>query len=887
MEFVNAVSRRMRNMTWSTFGLLMCPVIALYFVISDTLLQSITYDIIGLIAIVAMVGGLLRNRPPYPRPWLLLTGGMILTSGGNLLWTLHDAIVGGDPPFPWYADAIYLAGYPFMAAAVFALLRARQPGGNRAALIDALIVTVGLSAAVWVFLITPHLHDNTLSAFGQAVAMAYPAMDIVLLVVAARVVAGGGLRHPTLLLLLGGIICYLIADTYYGWAVLEGRYQSGDPIDLGWLVADVAFAMAILHPSVRTVDQQVGSRTPAPLSMSRLVLLGGVALSGPVLLAIRQATTTDQDTIVLIVASGVLFILALIRVGDLTMDLATALEERVRAERQLLTSEARFRGAFEHAPIGMALVDCAGEWRDVNQALCDMLGYAADELRGVSWWTLLHPDDVESATPRLTGDRANAEPRERRYLKRDGHIVWTIQSISSLPGGEGSVSMILQLQDITTQKQLEIELRRLSLTDPLTGLPNRALFADRLAHALTATRPDECVAVLFIDLDRFKAINDRLGHAQGDHLLQAVAERLASIIRAPDTIARYGGDEFVAILESLPDPSQASAMAARILDAIQEPLHLGGGIAGVDASIGVAVGWPGRTIAEDLVRHADLALYRAKAMGRATYAIFDAGLDAEAIRRRAMEHDLRRAIEREEFVVHYQPIVDLHTRRITGAEALVRWEHPVRGLVSPADFIELAEETGLIVPLGTQVLKRACREAVTWQAGELRPMLNVNVSPRQFHETDFVSTLAEILAETGFPANQLRLELTEHSLIEEGPATVETVRALTEMGVSLAIDDFGIGYSSLTSLRHLPVGTVKIDRSFISGLTDTPGTGAIIEAIVALARALNLDVTAEGIETEEQYARVRRVGCTRAQGYLLGRPVPAHDFSRTITAQYN
>jgi EAL domain-containing protein (putative c-di-GMP-specific phosphodiesterase class I) len=328
-------------------------------------------------------------------------------------------------------------------------------------------------------------------------------------------------------------------------------------------------------------------------------------------------------------------------------------------------------------------------------------------------------------------------------------------------------------------------------------------------------------------------------------------------------------------------------MAARVLDVIQEPLHLGGGIAGVDASIGVAVGWPGRTIAEDLVRHADLALYRAKAMGRATYAIFDAGLDAEAIRRRAMEHDLRRAIEREEFVVHYQPIVDLHTRRITGAEALVRWEHPVRGLVSPADFIELAEETGLIVPLGTQVLKRACREAVTWQAGELRPMLNVNVSPRQFHETDFVSTLAEILAETGFPANQLRLELTEHSLIEKGPATVETVRALTEMGVSLAIDDFGIGYSSLTSLRHLPVGTVKIDRSFISGLTDTPGTGAIIEAIVALARALNLDVTAEGIETEEQYARVRRVGCTRAQGYLLGRPVPAHDFSRTITAQYN
>jgi diguanylate cyclase (GGDEF)-like protein/PAS domain S-box-containing protein len=880
----------LREMTWRAFGAVMLPVIALYFFIPDLLAQSLAYDVIGAVTIMVMAVGLRRNRPTHQTPWVLLIGGMTLALGGDVLWTLHDVVAGGDPPFPWYADGIYLASYPVLAAGVLALLHARQPGGNRAALLDALIVAVGLGAGIWVFLIAPYLRDETLTRFEQVVAMAYPVMDLVLLLVAARLLTAGGLNHPSILLLLGGLWCFLIGDAYYVWAVLNDRYHSGDLVDATWLVANVAMCMALLHPSARTADQPAESPSPAPLSLPRLALLSGIGLAGPVVLAVRQLTTTDGDTMVLIIASAALFILALLRVGALTQDLGHALDERTEAQRELTMSEARFRGAFAHAPIGMALVDRDGHWHDVNQALCVMLGYPVCELRGVAWWALVHPDDVESTAALVANPGSRIEPRERRYVRQDGHVVWTIQSSSALPDTNGSSMMIWQFQDISAQKQLEQELRRLSLTDPLTSLPNRALFADRLDHALSSKRSDECVAVLFIDLDRFKAVNDRLGHRQGDLLLQAVAARLAATLAPPNTVARFGGDEFVAILESLSDPSDATTTVEALLRTLREPFHLDGAEVGVDASIGVAVGWPGRSIAEDLLRHADLALYRAKAMGRATYAIFDAGLDAEADRRQTLENDLRRAIDRREFVVHYQPIVDMLDRRIVGAEALVRWNHPVRGLVAPAEFIDLAEDTGLIVPLGTQVFEAACREATGWAttAGSNGQFtLNVNVSSRQFHEAEFVATVRDILNRTGFPANRLRLELTERSLIEESPSTIETVRALSDMGLSLAIDDFGIGYSSLTSLRYLPVGTVKIDRTFIRGLDETPGTKAIVEAIVALAHALELDVTAEGIESEEQYDQVRLAGCAQAQGYLLGRPVPGNDFARIVGAQFN
>lgn len=877
------------RLSWSAYAGWAALLTGIYFAVPDDLAQSILYDVIGLSAVLATMIGVHRNRPANPRPWQLFAIGTFLAVLGDALWTAHDAVVGGDPPFPWIADPVYLASYPFLAAGLLVLVRSRHPGRDRAALLDSLIVAVGLGAASWVFLMTPYLRDDALGLTGQLVALTYPVMDIALLGVAVRFLTGGGFRRPALTLLLGGIAILLVADAYYGWAVIESRYQSGDLVDAGWLLSYAAFGVAALHPSMRIAGQREEPQNPARISL-RLALLGAVALSGPALLAIRQADHATSETAVLIGASAVLFVLALVRAGDLAVQLNTALEERIAAEARLLRSEERFRGAFTHAPIGMALVDNAGRWRQVNRALCDMLGYAEDELLTTTWPAVVHPDDLDAPTlSARPDDGRSASQIERRYLRKDGRVVWTIQSVSPAPSvAGGSPLMIWQLQDVTARKELEAELRRLALVDPLTGLPNRALFADRLGHALSNSRRDEPVAVLFIDLDRFKVVNDSLGHVGGDRLLILVAERLLGSLRPEDTVARFGGDEFVALLEGLPDPSEATEVAQQLLTTIRAPYLLESQEAMVDASIGVAVGWPGRTLADDLLRHADLALYRAKDMGRATYAIFDPGMGDEAARRSALEIDLRRAVERKEFIVHYQPIVNLADRRVVGAEALVRWVHPVRGLVFPGEFIDLAEETGLIVPMGAAVLEAACRQAASWQLADSDApplVMSVNLSARQIRAPGLVPTVAHALASSGLPPEALRLELTEQVLIDEGPATATTLRALKEMGVSLAIDDFGMGYSSLSSLRHLPVDNLKIDRSFVAGLNRDPGAGAIAEAMISLARALNLVVTAEGIETDDQFDWVLQAGCTLGQGFLFSPAVPPEAFEMFLAEE--
>lgn len=874
---------------WLPYGLGASLIIPIYFAVTHSVLQSVIYDVVGLTSVIAILIGIRRYQPRVRSPWILFAIGNFLAFAGDGLWTLHDGIVGGDPPFPWFADAVYLSGYPFMALGLLALVRAREPGGDKAAFIDSLIVAVGLGTLAWVYLMTPYLEDVSLTALEQIVAISYPAMDLLLLSVAVRMLNGRGTRNTSHLFLIAGIALFLFADTYWGWAVINGRYHAGDFIDIGWLLANISFGVAALHPSMASTERAVESSSPRPLSRARLIALGAIALTGPVILAVRQATTTDRDTMVLIAASGVLFVLALMRVAGLAADLGRALRERTLAQQQLLVSEERFRGAFEHAPIGMALVDHEGRWRRINRSLSTMLGYTEQELRGMLWWMLLHPDEANAPHTKTPSEGANGGPRERRYIRRDGHVVSTIQSVSVVPSSnEEPELMVWQIQDVTTQKQLELELRRLSLTDPLTGLPNRTLFADRLAHALSSSRSDQAVAVLFIDLDRFKSVNDSLGHASGDRLLSIVAERLAAVVPSSDTIARFGGDEFVALLEGMPNPTFASDVAEQALAAIRAPIRLSGREALIDASIGVAVGWPGRSNADDVLRNADFALYRAKAMGRSTYAIFDSRMDDEVARRTALESDLRRAVTQNEFTLHYQPIVDLTDRHIVGMEALVRWVHPTRGLLAPGEFIDLAEETGLIIPMGALVLDMACRQAASWQPvaqGRDRLELSVNVSPRQLRSSQFLSTVVSILDASQFPPDALRLELTEQGLIEEGPAIDAKVEALRALGVTLEVDDFGTGYSSLGSLQYLPISTVKIDRSFVAGLNDDPGTGAVVEAIIALARALKLAVTAEGIETEEQYDRMRAYGCSRGQGYLIGPPVPAEAFALYLEAE--
>jgi diguanylate cyclase (GGDEF)-like protein len=421
--------------------------------------------------------------------------------------------------------------------------------------------------------------------------------------------------------------------------------------------------------------------------------------------------------------------------------------------------------------------------------------------------------------------------------------------------------------------------------DALTGLPNRTLLIDRVQQAIArANRRGGKLGLLFLDLDRFKNVNDSLGHAMGDQLLQAVSARLTACLREGDTAARLGGDEFIISLPDVADGAEAARVAARILAELAKPFTVSGHQLPAEASIGIALYPDDGDNAQTLMRNADTAMYHAKESGRANHQFFSTQMTERVSRRLSTETSLRRALERGEFALHYQPLVELASGRIDGAEALVRWPQPDRRLVSPIEFIPVAEETGLIVPLGEWVLREACTQAQAWQARRPGLRIAVNLSGRQFRQKDLVGMIEQVLRETGLAPTLLELELTEGILMHHAEDTVHTLARLDEMGVRLAIDDFGTGYSSLSYLKRFPIHTLKIDRSFVQDISTDPDDAAIVTAIVAMARGLNLSVTAEGVETKQQAVFLRSLSCDLAQGYHFGRPMPEMDFAARLAA---
>ncbi len=429
--------------------------------------------------------------------------------------------------------------------------------------------------------------------------------------------------------------------------------------------------------------------------------------------------------------------------------------------------------------------------------------------------------------------------------------------------------------------------RRGALHDPITGLPNRELLTDRIGHALASSDPRAAapIAVVLLDLDRFKVINESVGHAVGDRLLVAVGQRLIGSLRPSDTVARFGGDEFGIILDPVVDADDARRIADRIGVDLRTPFPMGGRDWFISASMGIAIGQPGRATPGEMLREAEIAMVRAKGDPSKRYVLFEPSMSEQTMDRIDMENDLRRAIERGELRLHYQPLVDLTTDRIIGFEALVRWQHPVRGLVPPLSFIPLAEETGLIVPLGRWVLETACRQAREWRdarRGASQLMMSVNLSARQFGQPDLVDQVVAILAETGLDPTTLELEITESVVMDQSEVGIRTLHRLRDMGVRLVLDDFGTGYSSLAYLKHLPLDTIKIDRTFVAGL-DGEADRSIVEAVIALAHGLRISVVAEGIETEAQFEILRAMGCDTGQGYLFARPLPEPDAARLLS----
>jgi diguanylate cyclase (GGDEF)-like protein len=446
--------------------------------------------------------------------------------------------------------------------------------------------------------------------------------------------------------------------------------------------------------------------------------------------------------------------------------------------------------------------------------------------------------------------------------------------IHAYPAQDG---LSVYLRDISVRRGLEEELRRQAFHDALTGLPNRALFLDRLQHALArADGHGRRIAILFLDLDNFKVVNDSLGHETGDRLLVQIAERLRTCLRAEDTAARFGGDEFTVLLEETGNERDAIKIAKRLTEALRAPIVLGGHEVYPSFSIGIAPSAPGQDSAEGLLRKADLAMYRAKTGGKGRYVVFDQSMNDAAMERLGLEADLRRAIERGEFRLVYQPIVSLEGERICEVEALIRWLRPGRGLVSPSLFVPLAEETGLIVAIGQWVLEQACLQAVAWHRThpDDAPRLSVNLSAKQFQHPRLVEDIARSVRTSGLDPRMLTLEITESAIMVDTEAAAATLLRLKDLGIQLAIDDFGTGYSSLSYLKRFRVDTLKIDRSFVDKLGEDPHDTAIVRGVVALAKSLNLAVTAEGIETADQLEELRALGCDKGQGYYFARPLP-------------
>ncbi|QFZ24904.1 EAL domain-containing protein [Saccharothrix syringae] len=604
------------------------------------------------------------------------------------------------------------------------------------------------------------------------------------------------------------------------------------------------------------------------LMRSRLAALQG-ALAAGYARALRERTLAEQEAI-----------------------RAAVLDARDQAEAALRASEARFRAMFTEAAIGIGIADIEGRILDVNQALQDMLGFSVDEMRQYNIRDLMHPEDgggVWRLYDQLVAGECDHYRAEKRFRRADGEQVWTHLTLSLVRDDHGEPQyQVAMIEDVTDRHLLQNRLRYQALHDPLTGLPNRALFLERLGRVFN-NRNSRRAGLCYLDLDGFKVINDSLGHDIGDQLLVEVGRRLdLSVSGEGKLVARMGGDEFVILVEGSRDTRDIVAVADRVLRELESPIRIGGHELTVSASIGIVERALSGTTAADLMRDADITLYWAKADGKSRWALYDPERNAKEVARFTLSATMPAALERDEFYVDYQPLVRLEDSTVVGVEALVRWQHPEFGRLAPDRFIELAEETGLIVPLGRWVLRKACEQGRRWfgEFGDNAPFVSVNLAVRQSRDPELVRDVKRILDESGLPPHHLQLELTESAIMGTADEPLEALRALSEMGVRIAIDDFGTGYSNLAYLKHLPVHELKIAGSFMEGLRAADEEDAvdaqIVSTLVQLAHALRLGVTAEGVETPAQAKRLHRIGCDTGQGWFFAKPMRPEEIDELL-----
>jgi diguanylate cyclase (GGDEF)-like protein/PAS domain S-box-containing protein len=869
----------MSNSLWRLWLGCGAAVIALFIALPDSPALDGLYLLLALSAPVAILVGTLRFRPVPRAPWYWLIFGECLLFTAEIVWLVLDWQ--GLEPYPSLADAMFLTAYPCLAIGLALLVRHRTATRELTSLLDAAIVSIGIGLVTWVFVINPLLADSAATPLERIVSVAYPLFDLLVLAVLARLAFGGGARTVALLLLTAGFLTNLGADVRYLFGSLTGSYVEYGWLDATWMTAYLLIGSAALHPSMRTLStpEPTSDETLTPL---RLAALAAASVTAPTVLLLQWSRNAPLDVPAVTIAAIAMFLLVVVRLSETGHMIA-----RTRAR-----GEARFRSLVHNASDVIVVVDRAGVITFASPAVQRVWNHSSEDVLGIAFSRLLHADDadrfvlafesaLDSDLPMTFEGRIWSPSQQWRSFEA---ITTNLLSDPSVGG------VVLTCRDTTDRVRLEQQLTYQAFHDPLTGLANRALFGDRVERALgRATSHERVVAVLFVDLDDFKTVNDGLGHGAGDALLREVGERLTSAVQVHDTAARLGGDEFAVLVEDAADRDAVTALAERLIVAFGRPFVIEGSAVTVSASIGLAARDRDDT-AESLIRDADIAMYSAKTAGKCEYAWFDPSMRARAVDRWRLRTDLVTAQEGKEFFLEYQPIVDLSDGRILGAEALLRWRHPTRGIIPPGEFIPLAEQTGQIIDIGDRVLRAATAEARRWQHGRTlqRPLcISVNVSPVQLTDRSIVDRVAAALDRSGLPPDALVLELTESTLMANVEHSASLLHELRALGVTIAIDDFGTGYSSLAYLRQFPVDLLKIDRSFVSGLDTHTESHTLTSDIISLARTLDVTSVAEGIENAEQLAVLRSMGCALGQGYHLGRPMSAEAFVQRLDRRHD
>jgi diguanylate cyclase (GGDEF)-like protein/PAS domain S-box-containing protein len=830
-------------------------------------------------AVIAATAALRSRSRLLRQAWVCLAIALSLYLVGTTISLI--AWLRGIDPFPGPADLFFCAFYPAMLAATLLLIRAaaiRIPWMQLA--LDATIFVVGFGTFFWFLVIRPAASHTEVAALKQGLSQAYAGLDCVVLLMLGVLLLTGAEGRRVPLLLMTGFATMFLADILWSLAKVGGYYMPGDLQDVLYLACYVPLAAAG-RQQMRTSVRPTWAHSYNSDALTRSLPYAAMLTAFLVLVYFTRSDIGGPAGMMTMVVFTLTLLLmvrqSLVLRGD-------ALIREKRAARMV---EDRYASLIANASDVIMIVEPDGVLRFVSAACERTLGFKPDEVVGRNLLDVWSGPDSERLKALLTEIAASAggtvgpvELEIERGATR--HVLESVGSnLTADPAVQG---LALNFRDISERKALEEQLRQLAFHDPLTLLANRTLFKDRVQHALTLRRGgSRTVAVLFLDLDNFKTINDSLGHDAGDRLLQAVAQRIVKNTRSSDTVARLGGDEFAILLERVASPAEVEEVAASVIEKLGLPFALNASEVSVAASIGIAFSTrAGGT--ESLLSNADIAMYHAKAAGKNRYAVFEPQMQDVLHERLRLEADIGRALNQGEFFLEYQPIVDLGTGSLLGVEALVRWRHPEAGVLMPSRFIPVAEECGQIVRLGRWVLMEACRALRSWRgcvAGGAGLRVSVNISGRHLQHGALLQDVADALQRSGLEPPNLVIELTESTIMYNTDATLQHLQQLKALGVRLAIDDFGTGYSSLSYLHRFPIDILKIDRSFISRLTNSENGPELARAVITLGDTLGLDTVAEGIELEPQVSALLELGCVAGQGFLFATAGPLEALSNS------